>query len=100
MKIPLNCVWSGKQFGSQTSCTMWFESVRLAIAALARTLAESMIDWSGDALLSSTSPPRMTPSLYDQTVRNPVLVQLYSSPSLMRLSSLMSPEDWNHVHWS
>lgn len=42
------------------------ESARALMAAWAMVLAESMYDWLGEALLSSTRPPRTTPWLYDQ----------------------------------
>ena len=59
--MPLNWVASGAQLGSQlTSWMMWLASQRKPMDAVARVLAESIMEESAAALLSSTRPPRMT----------------------------------------
>lgn len=65
MKMPLNCVPSGAQFGSHVSCITLLASASTVMAAWAIAAAESRYDWFGDALFSSARPPRTTPWLYD-----------------------------------
>lgn len=69
MKIPLNCVPSGRHCGSQNSWMTLLESVSVSMAAFAILLAEGKYVSLGAALFNSTSPPRTTPWLYDHLHR-------------------------------
>lgn len=120
MKIPLNWVALGSQSsGSQESWMTWLESARALMAAWAMVLAEPIYDWLGEALLSSTRPPRTTPWLYDQLhdlsvnqaitpplnrvevityVVCPLFVHESVSPSLIVLFELIIPLVANQSH--